>query len=131
MAAGVENVNPQFIRIHLHLHIVGLRQHCHGGRGGMDAPLGFRFRHPLYPVDAPLVLQPAERPLALNLKHYLMKPAQIRRVGIHHIHPPVLQLGIAVIQPVQIAGEQTGFLPAGAGPHLYDNIPLVVGVFGQ
>ena len=87
--------------------------------------------NPLHPVDAPFVFQAAESALALYLKDYFVEPTQVRRVGVHYINLPVVQLGIAGIGTVEVAGEEAGFIAAGAGANLHYDIPVIVGIFGQ
>jgi hypothetical protein len=43
--------------VDLHVDLVGLGQHGHGGRRGVDPPLGLGRRHALHPVDAALEAQ--------------------------------------------------------------------------
>ena len=131
VSAGVKNVNPQVILFQVNLNRIGLRQHGHGGRRGMDAPLRLRFRHPLHPMDAGLKLEAAESGPAVHRKSNPVETAQIGRVGVQQIHRPVLFLGKAMVHPIEVGGEQGRLLPAGGGVDLHDDIPLVVGVAGQ
>ena len=71
------------------LHRLHLRQHGHGGGGGVDPAAGLRLRHPLDPVDAALELQPgvgARRPSIRTL--HILHAAQLRLVEARDLRPP-------------------------------------------
>ena len=52
------DVDAQVVRVDLDLDLLGLGQHEHAGRAGVDAALRLGHRHPLHAVHAALVLQP-------------------------------------------------------------------------
>ena len=131
VSAGVKNVNPQVVLFEVNLNRIGLRQHGHGGRRGVDAPLRLGFRHSLHPMDAGLKLEAAESGPAVHRKGNPVETAQIGRVGVQQIHRPALLLGKAMVHPIEVGGEQGRLLPAGGGVDFHDDIPLVVGVAGQ
>ena len=56
----------QVVRVDLDLDLLGLGDHEHAGRGGVDAALRLGDGHPLHAVHPALVLQPrpARRPAA-------------------------------------------------------------------
>ncbi len=57
------DVEPQLFGADMDVHVFGLREHRHGDRRGVDAPLGFGFRDALHPVDAAFVFEPAVDPV--------------------------------------------------------------------
>ena len=57
-AAGPVDLHLNVGGVQLHIHRLHLRQHCHRSGAGVDPAAGFRFRHPLDPVDSGLKLQP-------------------------------------------------------------------------
>ena len=59
-----EDVDAQVVGVDLDLDLLGLGQHEHAGRRGVDAALRLGGRHPLHAVHAALVLQPGPRRLA-------------------------------------------------------------------
>src|SRR4030067_445339 len=58
-ARGAEAVDAEVVGPDLAVDPLGLRNHRHRDRGGVDPPPRLRGRHPLNPMDAALVLQPA------------------------------------------------------------------------
>ena len=60
-----------------------------------------------------------------------LKAAQVGGVGVEDVDAPALLLGVALVHAVEVGGEQGGFLPAGGGVNLDDDVALVVGVLGQ
>jgi hypothetical protein len=63
-ARGAEDVDPQVVRVDLDVDLLGLGQHQHAGRGGVDAALRLGDRHPLHAVHAALELQPGPHAVA-------------------------------------------------------------------
>ena len=57
--------------------------------------------------------------------------ADVGRAGRDELDLPALGLGIALVHPEQVAGEQGGLVAAGAGADLEHRRPLVGGVAGQ
>ena len=118
-------------RVQLHIHFLHLRQHRHGGSGGMDPAPGLRLRHPLDPVDAGLILHPGIGPPAVDDKVRLLDAAQLRVVVVHQLHGPALSGGVHGIHPEQAVGKQGAFLPAHAATDLHNDALVVVGVLGK
>ena len=114
----------------LYLHILGLGQHGHGGRRGVDAAAGLGVRHPLDPVDAAFEFQPAEHPVAVDGGDDLLVAAGVALGEGVDLHPPALQGGIALIHAEQVAGEQGRLVAAGAGADLQDGRGVLVAVLG-
>ena len=77
-AAGAGGADLQIRGVDLNLHRIGLRHHCHRGRGGVDPALGFGDRHPLHPVHSGFELEPAENAIALNRQDQLTETPQFR-----------------------------------------------------
>ena len=71
----------------------------------MNPALGLGVRDALDAMDSPFILEAAEGSLALDFEDNLVEPAQVRRVGVHDLDVPVLELGVAGIQAVQVGGE--------------------------
>src|SRR3989337_1814370 len=59
VARGTEHVDAEVVGTDLDVDLLGLRNHLHPDRGGVDPPPRLRGWHPLNPMDAALVLQPA------------------------------------------------------------------------
>ncbi len=97
----------------------------------MDAPLRLGLGHPLHPVDAALVLQPAVDLVALDGGDHFFQPSDGRRAGREHFHFPALRLGEAGVHPEELLGEEGGLVAAGAGADLDQHVLFVVRVLGQ
>ena len=117
------------------LDVLGLRQHQHAGRAGVDAPLRLGDRHPLHPVDAALPLQP--RPdavaalghaLGLDRQRDVLDAAEVGVLRVEHLGDPAVPLGVPQVHPQQVAGEQRRLLAALAGLDLQDHVLGVVRV---
>ena len=108
--------------------LVGLGQHGHGGRRGVDAPLALGGRHPLHPVHAALVLEHRVRARALHGERDLLVAAGVALAGPELLDGEAPGRGVAQVDLEQVAREQGGLLAAGAGPDLDDRVPVVVRV---
>ena len=116
------DVDLEVVGVHLHVDLLGLRQHRHGGGGGVDAALRLGLGHALHPVRAALVLEHAVGALALHGER-VVAVGHRQRLGLESA-----ALGVAVEHPVEVAGEQPGLLPTGARAHLHDHVLLVAGI---
>jgi hypothetical protein len=133
---GAEHVDPQVVRVDLDLAgLLRLGQHEDAGRGGVDPPGRLGHRDPLDAVDAALVLQPGEDPLALagrapalDRDRDVLEAAEIALGLVQHLGAPALALREAQVHPQQVAGEQRGLLTALAGLDLQDDVAIVVRV---
>ncbi len=119
----------------VHVDVLGLGQHQHAGRRGVDAALRLGDRHPLHPVHAALPLQP--RPdavaalghaLGLDRDRDVLDAAQVRLLRVDHLDDPAVPLGVPGVHPQQVAGEQRRLLAALAGLDLDDHVLGVVRV---
>ena len=78
-----------------------------------------------------LKFQAGPGPLTLDGGAGFLDAAQLRGVFIHRLHVPAPAFGIQGVHPQQVRRKQGALLAADAGPHLQDNISVVVGVPGQ
>ena len=129
-AAGAVHVDAQVALVDLHFHLVGLRQHGHGGRGGVDAPLGLGLGHALDAVHAGLELHDRVHMIALHLELDLLEAAGLRRRGVHGLGLPALGRGEALVHLVEVAGKNGGLVAAGRRADLHDDV-LLVGRVGR
>ena len=70
------DVDLEVVRVDGHLDLVGLGQDGHRGRRGVDPALGLGDRHPLDPVRAGLVLEPAPGVSPLTTKTTSLSPSR-------------------------------------------------------
>ncbi len=117
--------------VNLHIHLFHLRQHRHGGGGGVNPAAGFGFRHPLHPVDAGFVFQPGIGTPAIDDKVRFLHAAQLGIVVVEQLHAPAHPGGVHGVHPEQAAGEQGTLLAAHAAPNLHDDAFFVIGILGQ
>ncbi len=87
-AAGPVDLHFNVLRPNFHVYLFHLRQHGHGGGGGLDAAIGLRHRHPLDPVDAALEFQPGPGAPAIDEKIRLFDATQLRVVVVEKLHGP-------------------------------------------
>ena len=85
----------------------------------------------MYTVDAPFIFKAAESPLTLYFQDYFFDTADGGFVNIYDFRFPALDLGVMAVHTEEVGGKESGFVTAGAGPYLHDDIPSVFGVFGQ
>ena len=113
------------------IHLFRLGQNRHGRGRGMDTPLCFGFRHPLYAVDTGFELQPGENPLALHMGGHILDAAKVAFLHVQNFEPPALRLGKALIHAQEVSGEKCGLIAAGAGADLKDCRAGIGGILGQ
>jgi len=85
-------------------------------------------------VHAALVLQPgpgAVAALALHRDRGVLDPAEPGDGGVQDLGLPAAPLGVALVHPQQVPGEQRGFLAALARLDLQDDVASVIGVPGH
>jgi len=125
------NVDLQVLVLDVDVDLFGFGQHRHGGGRGVDAALRLGHRHPLHPVRAALVLEPAPGRVALDQERDLVEAAHVGGVGAEHLDLQPVALGVADVHLEQVLGEQVGLLSPLRPPDLDDDVLAVVGVFGQ
>ena len=130
-AAGAEHLHFDVLGPEVHIHGLHLRQHRHGGGGGVDAPAGLRLRHPLHPVDAGLKFQPGIGAVAGDHKVGLLDAAQLRLVIVEQAHLPAPAVGVHGVHPKQRVGKEGALFPADAAADFHNDVLVVVGVPGQ
>ncbi len=111
--------------------LVGLRQHGHRARGGVDAPLRFRFRHALHAMAAGLELELRVRTGADDAHDRFLVAAEVGRALGDHLGGPAMPLGKAHVHAQQVTGEQRRLVAAGAGADLEEDVAIIVGVLRQ
>ena len=88
-------------------------------------PLGLGLRHPLHTMHAGLELEPRIGAAPADGDHGLLHPAEPGFRHRHQLEAPALRLDVALVHAEQIAAEERGFVPAGAGANLEDGVALV------
>ena len=125
------DVDLEVVGVDGDLDLVRLGQHGHGGRRGVDPPLGLGDRDPLHPVGAGLVLEAEVGVGALDQEDRLVHPVLVRGVLGEDLDLPLLGRGVAQVHVVEVAGEEVGLVAALGAPDLDDHVAPVVGVLGQ
>ena len=125
---GAVDVHLEVVRIHLDLDLLGLREHGHGRRRGVDPALGLRLRHALHAVGPALVLEDRVGAVALDGERRLLEAADVGRREREVLGLKASVLGVAGEHLVEVAGEQGRLVPARAGAELDDHVLLVVGI---
>ena len=130
-AGGPVGVDAQVGGVDVDLHVLGLGQHRHGGRRGVDAPLRLRGRHPLHPVHPAFELQPPEHPVAGDGRDDFLIAAGLALGNALDLHAPAVQGGIALVHAKKVPREQGRLVAAGARAHLQDGRGVLVLVLGR
>ena len=97
----------------------------------MNTPLRFSFRHTLHAVYAAFKLHAPKNTLSAQLKNYFLKPAELRRAGIHYFKAPAAAFSIMLIHAEQYARKQCRFLTASTAADFHNRVLVVIGVGRQ
>src|SRR5690606_35457463 len=115
-ARTAEGIDAQIGRIDLDGGLlVRLWQYHHGAGGGVDAALGFGFRHTLHAMGAGLELELCVDIVALDAGNHFLETAVLALVGRQHLDTPALLLGITRVHAEQVAGEYRRLVTASTG----------------
>jgi hypothetical protein len=122
--AGARDFDPQIFRFQLNVDIFRLRQHCHGCCRRMNTALSLGGRHALHAVHTALVPKLAKDRFARHAKDRFLKSTKLRRTGFEVLSLQSRRFCIAVVHPVKIGGEDSGFVAACPGTDFYDRVAL-------
>ena len=125
------DVDAQVRVVDLDVDLLRFRKHRDRRRRSVDPAAALRHRDALDPVDAAFIFQPGEHALAADRGDHLLVAAHFRRAGRDELDLPALALGVALVHPEEVAGEQGRLVAAGAGADLEHRRPLVGGVARQ
>ena len=112
--ARAVDVDAQVVRVDLDLDVLDLGQHGDGGGRGVDAPLRLGDRHALHAVHAGLELHLRVDLVAANAERDLLEAARVALGRVDLLDLPLLQLGVARVHAVEVAGEDRRLVAAGA-----------------
>src|SRR5439155_18501097 len=124
------DVHADVLLCHLHVHVLGFRQHGNRDRRGVDAARRLGHRHALHAVHAALELEPAPGPTALDEEDDVLEATHAGDTGVHHLDLPALALRVLRVHAGQVGGEQRRLVAAGAGADLHEDVLVVVGIAG-
>ena len=124
-------VAPYIGQIQLHVHVFSHRQDRHGRRTGVHTSLGLCFRHPLHPVHAAFVFQPAVYALTLNTYRNLLETTRSSFIGIDQFPTPTLALAMPLVHAVEITRKNGGFISASSRTEFHHHGAVIYLVFGQ
>ncbi len=128
---SAEHVYFQIGGIYLQFHLIGLSKHRNRYRGGMDTSLRFGLRHSLNSVYSAFVLKSGICPISLNRETYLLESAQFRLVCVEYLGLPAASLGVHGIHTEKRACKKRSLFASRAAAYFYNNVLVVVGVFGK
>ncbi len=112
----------------LGLDFVHLGQHGHGAGRGVDAALRLGGGHTLHAMRARLELQGRIDAAARNAADDLLVAAVFAFPCAQDLDAPAHRFGVPGIHAEQVAGEDGGFVAAGAGADFEIDVALVVRV---
>ena len=127
-AGRAVGVDAQVGLVDLDVDLVGLGEHRHGGRGGLDAALALGLGDALDAVHAGLVLHHRVDLLARDLELDGLEAAGLRRARGEDLDLPAAPLAEALVHLIEVAGKDGGLVAAHARADLDDGVLLVVGV---
>ena len=97
----------------------------------MDAPLAFGGRHALDAMDAGFVFQAGEDVAAGDFGDAFLQAAEFGVAILQHLKPPALGAGVFLVHPVELGGEEAGFIPTGGRADFEDGGAFVGFVLRQ
>src|SRR6516162_11011202 len=90
----------------------------------MNTALSLGGRHALYAVHTALVTKLAKDRFARHAKDRFLESTKLRRTGFEVLGFQSRCFCIAMIHPVKIGGEDSGFVAACSGTDFYDGVAL-------
>jgi hypothetical protein len=125
-AGGAHRVDAQVVVLDLDVRFLGLGEHRDRGGGGVDAALRLGGGHALHAMPAGLEAQEAPAALARHGDDELLEAADLAGRDLELLELPALRLGEALVHAVEVAREERGLVPAGAGADLEDHARAAV-----
>ena len=120
-AARPHHLDVEVLGADLDLHLVRLGHDADGRHRRVDAALRLGLGHPLDAVPAALEAEGLEDAVALDAERHFLVAAGLAFAGGDFVEAPALDAGVPGVHLVQAAGEQRGFVPAGAGADFDDD----------
>src|SRR4029077_16241176 len=112
---GAEGVDAEILGFDFDVDVVGFREHGYRGGGSVNAALLLGGRDALHAMDAAFVFQFGINLIALDGGDDFFYSALGGGRAFQDFDFPALRFGEARIHAVEIAGEDAGFIAAGAG----------------
>ncbi len=134
LAAGAlcaHGVDLEIAFVDVDVDILNLGQHRDGGGRSVDAAGSLGVGHALHAVHARFEFELGEDAAAVDLGDDLLEPAFAAFADRQDFRLPALFGGVAFVHAEQVAGEQRGFVAAGAGADFQDGVVVVHRVFGN
>ena len=130
-AARAHRVDPQIVLVDVDVHLFHFRQHGDGRGRCVNATRRFGFRHALHAVHARFKFEFGVGAAAADFGDNLLEAAFGPLAHRQHFRLPALFGREALVHAEEIAGEQRGFVAAGAGTNFDDNVALIHRVLRQ
>src|SRR4029077_8208883 len=92
--------------------------------GCMNAALSLGGRHALHAVHTAFVTKLSKDRFARNPEDRFLEPTKLRWTGSEALSLQSRRFCIAMIHPVKIGGEDSGFVAAGPGADFHDRVAL-------
>ena len=128
-ARRAESIDPYFVEVDLDVDFFRLRQHGHGDRRRVNAPLRLGGRNALYPVHTALVTKSTEGLFALQVDDRFANPATIGLRNRERLDLPAARLRVTGVHAKEIRGKECGFVSTGSRTNLEDGVLFLVGIF--
>src|SRR6185437_4554753 len=115
---GAKGIHFQVGRVDRNVvDLVQLRQHGHGGGGGVDAPLRLGDRYALHAVGARFEFQLRIGTSTFDAGHDLLVTAMFAGVFAEDLDMPAAAFRVAQVHAEQVAGENRRLVATAAGAH--------------
>src|ERR1700679_1658777 len=130
-AGGAEGVDAEVLLFDLDVNFFSFGEDGDGYSRGVDAALGFGGGHALHAMNAGLVLHLRVDLVAFDDGGDVLEAAYVGLGFGEDFYLPLVLLGEAEIHAEDFGDEERGFVPAGAGAELEDDVLVVVGILGK
>ena len=130
-ARGTIGIYSEIGRIDFKFDVLDFWKNGHRTSRSMDPTLGFGFRYALNPMGAGFEFQLRVDILTTDAHDDFLVAALFAIAFAHDFGLPSLLFGIAQIHAIKVPCKEGGLGPPRSGPNLKEDIPLIVGIFGQ
>ncbi len=128
---GAKAVHADVLLVHLHVHVLGLRQDRDRGRRRVDAAGGLGLRYPLHPVDPAFVFEARIRARPFDESRDGFQAADPGVIPVHDLDLPAPGLGVPLVHPEELSGKKRGLLSSRPRSDLQEDAAGVVRVLRE
>ena len=131
VSGGAHYVDSYVFIVNDNVHIFYFGHYSYGYSGGVDAAAGFGFRDALYAVYAAFVFKFGVGSFSVNHEADFLHAADSDFVNAYGFHLPTVPFRVFYVKAVHFGGKKRCLISAGAGADFYNNVFIIIGVFGE